>query len=312
VVSFFTDHLGVKLLALLLAVVIYAHVYTDQEQEAILRVPLRVTGLPADLVLTEKPPGEVELAARGSGKQILKLRVQHPVLLVNLNEVRPGQVQRMLSPVDVALPVGSQVVVTEIRDPHLVEFMVDTLITREVNVRVLPEGRPPEGFVLGADPRPEPSRVAVRGPSHLVEDLDHVTAGPLLLPDLVEGVQHVELPVHTEDERLHADPPEVSVETRLEPLATRAFGDIVVRMEGLPTVQAARVEPDSAEVVLAGPQVALAMLEPSDLRLHLDVRSLPPGRYLLAPQLDPVDPLVELVAVRPARFLVEIGVVPGN
>jgi YbbR domain-containing protein len=312
VVSFFTDHLGVKLLALLLAIVVYAHVYTDQEQEAILRVPLRITGLPADLVLTEDPPPEVELAARGSGKQVLKLRVQHPVLIVNLNEARPGQVQRMLSPVDVALPVGSQVVVTEIRAPRLVELMVDTLITREVSVRVVPEGRPPEGYVLGEDPRPDPPRVTVRGPSHVVRDLDHVAAGPLLLTDLVEGFQTLELAVHHENERVTVDPPVVSVEAILEPLATRTFPSVPIRMDGLATVHAARVEPESAEVVLAGPRGALVDVGQGDLRLHLEVDDLPPGRYLLAPQLDTIDPLLELVSVRPARFLVEIGVLPGN
>lgn len=310
--SFFTDHLGVKLLALLLALVVYAHVYTDQEQEAALRVPLRVTGLPADFVLTEDPPQEVELTARGSGKQLLKLRVQHPVLIVNLGEVRPGQIQRMLSPVDVALPVGSEVVITEIRRPRLVEFAVDTLITREVGILAGREGRPPEGYVLGGELVPVPDHVTVRGPAGEVETLEHLTAGPLVLSELVEGTQELELPVRTEGEHLEVDPTTVRVEVRLEALVTRTFLDVPVRMEGLAPVRPARVEPEGAEVVLAGPGAVLDRVDPAELRLLLDVQDLAPGRYLLAPQLDMAHPLLELVAVRPARFLVEIGVHPGN
>lgn len=311
-IPFLTDHLGVKLLALLLAIVVYAHVYTEQEQEAILRVPLRVTGLPSDLVLLEDPPEEVELAARGSGKQVLKLRVQHPVLLVNLNEVHPGQIQRMLSPVDVALPVGSEVVITDIRTPRLVEFSVDTLVVQEVDVRVIPEGRPPEGFVLAIAPAPEPARVMLKGPSQVVRDIDHVGAGPIMLSELSEGRQRLELPVLTEHALVRPDPPTVAVEMILEPLATRSFPLVPVRLEGRNRSSSIRVEPDTAEVVLGGPEAVLAELDPADLRVHLDVLDLQPGRYLLAPQVDTGPALVELMAVRPARFMVEIGSQPPD
>jgi YbbR domain-containing protein len=312
VIPFFTDHLGVKLLALLLAIVVYAHVYTEQEQEAILRVPLRVTGLPSDLVLLQDPPEEVELAARGSGKQVLKLRVQHPVLLVNLNEVRPGQIQRMLSPLDVALPVGSEVVITDIRAPRLVEFSVDTLVTLDVDVRAISQGRPPEGFVLAAVPAPEPSRVTLRGPSQVVRDVEHVGAGPILLSELSEGRQRLDLPVLTGNQLVTSDPPLVAVEIFLEPLATRTFSLVPVRLEGLGRSSSVRVEPETAEVVLAGPGDELDEVDPADLQVRLDVLDLQPGRYLLAPQVDTGSPLLELAAVRPARFMVEMGAQPRD
>jgi YbbR domain-containing protein len=304
--SLFTEHLGLKLLALLLALVVYAHVYTEREQESTLRAPLRVTGLPPSLVLDEPATESVELTARGKGKQLLKLKIESPEIIVNLSGVHPGRVQRMLSPTDVALPVGTDVAVTEILAPRMVVFSVDTLVERNLDVEVLLEGDPPSGTVLVGPVLAEPRRVTVRGPLRSLDGMSRVPAGPLLLESLEEG-DVVEIPLQVNLPRLEMHPATVTVQVPLAKVVQQELYPIPVRVMSLASGLAARVEPDTAGLVVAGPEVLLDALSPVSLEVRLDALTLPPGRHLLTPQIDLPHPQLELVSVRPARFMVEIG-----
>jgi YbbR domain-containing protein len=307
ITSLFTDQLGLKLLALLLALVVYAYQYTEREQESTLRVPLRVTGLPPGLVLDDSPPDAVDLTARGKGKQVLKLKMETPEIIVDLSHVRPGRsIQRMLSPTDVALPVGTEVTVTEIIAPRMVVFTVDTLVERSVEVEVLVEGEPDSGLALAGPLLPEPPRVTVRGPSGRLGFLSRIPAGPLRLSDISSG-EMVEIPLQLNLPQVEIEPATVTVVLNLAPLVTRDLSPVSVRTVNLAPGLAIRVEPDTAGVVFSGPATILDSLSPSSLEVRLDALALPPGRHLLTPQIDPPDPLLELVAVRPARFMVEIG-----
>lgn len=304
--SLFTENLPIKLLALLLGLVVYAHVYTEQEVESEVAVPLRVTGLPAGLVLDEPLPPTVDLSLRGKGKQILKLKIDQPEILVDLSGAAPGKIQRMLSPTDVALPVGAQVTVTEIVDPKMVVLSIDTLIARSLPVRPVLEGELPEGALLLAPPEVTPSRVTVVGGSAVVGVLEFLETAPLDLGK-VTGNGERELAVRpVPDARI--DPPRVRVQLAVARRETRVLFPVPVRVENLGGRLAARLEPDSAEVAVWGIPASLDSLDRDAVRLVLDATDLGPGRHLLAPQLRAPGPAgVRLRWVRPARFLVEIG-----
>jgi hypothetical protein len=310
VVPNLTRHLPLKLLALFLGLVVYAHVYTDQEQVAALRVPLLVTGLPANLVLRDTPPAFVELSARGTGKQILKLRLQEPQVLVDLQSVHPGPVQRMLSPSDVILPQGTKLNVIEILEPKMVVLAVDTLLEREVEVMVTQVGTTPEGYLLTGPVTPAPRRVRLRGPASLIQDIHTVVTAPL---DLRTGSDSVQLAITLplEHPGVTVEPAVVEVTLPRVELVERALTPVRVMVEGAARGRVGRVEPDAAVLVLTGPALEIFQLAPRDLEIRLDVRGLAPGRHLLAPRVTlPTPEKIRLLSVQPARFVVEI-LAPG-
>jgi YbbR domain-containing protein len=111
----FTRNLPLSSMAFLLALVVFAHVQTEKEQEGQFNAPLHLVGLPESLVLGSGSPRHAAVRIRGKGKQLLKLKVQPPEVLVDLREAHPGVVQRMLSATDVVVPVGMKV---EISSPR--------------------------------------------------------------------------------------------------------------------------------------------------------------------------------------------------
>ncbi len=310
-VSAITDNLALKLLAVLLGLVVYAYVYTEQEHEALIRAPLSVTGLPADLVLTDPPPEHAVLNMRGNGKQLLKLRFESPEIVVDLSEVHAGRVQRMLSPTDVALPVGAEVTVTEIVEPRMIEFSIDTLLEREVDVDLMIRGELPEQFGLSAPIEVEPAQVRVRGPSVVLE---HLTRVATRMVDLSSLREYTELEVAlSQGDLVGIFPSTVLVRVPVVPFVNREFMISPVRVAGLETGLAANVEPDTAYVILTGPEAGFEALEEGDVEIFLPGEGLAPGRHLLTPRvLLPDSSPLRVVSVRPARFTAGVGAPRGG
>jgi YbbR domain-containing protein len=304
--SLLTENLPIKLLAVLLGLVVYAHVYTEQEVESEIAVPLRVTGLPPGLVLDEPLPATVDLSLRAKGKQILKLKIDQPEILVDLSGAAPGKIQRMLSPTDVVLPVGAQVTITGIVDPKMVMLSIDTLVSRTLPVRPVLEGELPESALLLAPPEVRPSRVTAVGGSAIVNALEFLETAPLDLGGVKESVDR-ELAV-TAVPDVRVDPARVRVFLAVARQETRVLYPVPVQVEGLGARLAVRVEPDSAAVAVWGVRESLDSLDRAAVGLVLDASGLGPGRHLMAPQFRLAGPAgVRLRWVRPARFLVEIG-----
>jgi YbbR domain-containing protein len=311
--SVFTNNLALKLLAILLGLVVYAYVYTEQEHETMIRAPVRVIGLPSDLVLTDPPPEYAVLNARGKGKQLLKLRLESPEIVVDLSEARAGRVQRMLSPTDAALPVGTEVNITEIVEPRMVEFSIDTLLEREVDVDLVVGGELPEQFGLSAPIEVEPMQVRVRGPSVALE---HMTRIATRMVDLSSLRDSTELEVELDPgDLVEISPGSVMVWVPVVPLVNREFVITPVRVVGLETGLAAAVEPDTAYVILTGSEDAFQALdldgEVAEVAVFLNGEGLAPGRHLLTPRVLLPDPsTLRVVSIRPARFMAGVGVSP--
>ena len=59
------DNLGLKLFALLLAVLLYLHVLTDRTVEQTLYFPVQIEALPDSLALASTVPAEIGVKLRG-------------------------------------------------------------------------------------------------------------------------------------------------------------------------------------------------------------------------------------------------------
>jgi hypothetical protein len=299
-----TGNLGIKLLALLLAFVVYAHVYTEQEQEWRLRAPLRVSGLGKGLVLVQDPPEYAEIVARGRGKQLIKLRMTSAEIRVDLRGSGPGRVQRLLSPADVALPPGADVYVSEVVEPTIVTVEVDTLVQRDVPVELTLLGTPPDGLALSGPVRAVPQMVTVIAPSRVAQRV-RITAEPLQLRDL-DHLDDVTLEVRANREDVRFSPDQVGVAAEVVEVITRTLPAVAVAVTRLESGLQVRIEPDSARVSVRGPAPLVEGLEAGSVQVRLNLSALTPGRHFLSPEVDLPGSGLTVDAVHPLRFLVEV------
>ncbi len=171
------ENLGLKLASLLLALLVYAHVVTDQEREATVQIPIAAVGLADTLTSVGKLPPRVAVKVRGKWKDLIRLNLTRPFLSIDLATAKPGPFRTSITADDIsrrALPpeLTRLITVTEVLDPRSVDLAIEPKATRSLPVRARVVGTPASGYVLDREPDVEPDSVRVVGPARLVQEID--------------------------------------------------------------------------------------------------------------------------------------------
>jgi YbbR-like protein len=183
------ENLGLKLVALLLAVLVYLNVYLDRPADIVMAFPVEIDDLPDSLALGGPPPGPVLAELRGTGKQLLRLRITEPAVKISLAGQRAGRMHRAIVAGD--LPVGGpdSVQVTRLIGPDAIELAVERRIARDLPVAVRVIGAPATGWRWEGSARTEPARVTVTGPRTACAGLDSVRLGPVRIAGRRDSVR---------------------------------------------------------------------------------------------------------------------------
>lgn len=93
------SNLGWKLVAILLALVLWFHVATEKTYEKVFPAKIEAIGLPRNLDIETIEPGATRVSVVGSGKQLLQLMVTGGVsVYLDLSLVtRPGQYEQTVT-----------------------------------------------------------------------------------------------------------------------------------------------------------------------------------------------------------------------
>jgi YbbR domain-containing protein len=168
------DNLGLKLVALLLALLVYLNVYTDRPATLIVSFPLQIVDLSDSLSLSGPVPSAVQAELRGTGKQLIRVRLTEPPVKVSLAGIGTGRYERALTAADLPLPPDVEMQVERLVSPRTVELQVDRKRTRRLPVAVRVDGWPAGGVVWTGNLALEPSFVEVTGPAQAIAALDSV------------------------------------------------------------------------------------------------------------------------------------------
>jgi hypothetical protein len=204
------DNLGLKLTALLLAVLVYLNVYTDRPNTMVVSFPLEFTDLPDSLALSGPAPSVVQAELGGTGKQLILLRLKEPRLRLSMSGASAGHFSRALAPTDLPLPPGGGLTVENLVGPRVVEVDIDRRSRRDVPVRVKVEGAPAAGYYWNGVAIAQPKVVQVSGPRSAIAKLDTLDLQPVRIDGRRDSI-HVEAPILSLPDWCTADPPSVHV-----------------------------------------------------------------------------------------------------
>jgi len=181
------NNLGLKVISLSGAVVLWALIGAEPDLEASISVPIEFHNAPQDLELVGDQTLNVHLMVRGPSSKVRNLNQSEVAVILDLLAVRqPGAQTFTLDSPQVVLPRG----VTLVRAiPSQVRFVFERRLTREV--RVLPRftGTYPAGYEV-ASYTIDPPALKVVGPESRVELLDYVTTDPIDLSRLIGAASY--------------------------------------------------------------------------------------------------------------------------
>lgn len=192
--SLFLDNLGLKLASFVLALLLYAHVVTEQPREEVLRVPVACSGLADSLAILGQPPSEIDVTFRGKWKDLIRLRLSNSLLPIDLGRVGPGSFRHEITAAEIserALPpeLAKVVEVAEVAEPRVLALEVEPKAEKQILVLPRIVGEPATGWRVDGPPTVEPESVLVRGPRSAVLATDTLQTLPV---DITEEREKIE------------------------------------------------------------------------------------------------------------------------
>ncbi len=179
--SILFDNLGLKFTALLLAVLVYLNVYTDRPTTMLVSFPLEYKDLDDSLSISGPSPSVVQAELRGTGKQLILMRVKEPRVQLSLSGARRGRFERALSASDLPLPALGAITLEHLVGPRVVTLEIDRKVHRDLPLKLSVVGQPASGFRWNGSAQLDPQSVRVTGPEQVLLALDSVSLAPVRL-----------------------------------------------------------------------------------------------------------------------------------
>jgi YbbR domain-containing protein len=215
-----TRNWTLKLAALGLAVLLWSVVKAE--------APVRVTipDVPVEVALrdgrwtaTAPPvPGTVTVVFSGPVRDLVKLAVERPRVVIPIDEVTDTTEIHLLQPRWVQL--GQDLERTRAEDilPSTVRLSFERITTRLLPVLPVTEGEPPVGFRLEKPVRADPPAITVSGPSSRLAQLEMIRLPAVDISELT-GPTAITVAIDTTElDGLAVSPRQVTVTVSIEPV----------------------------------------------------------------------------------------------
>jgi YbbR domain-containing protein len=295
-------HLGLKLLAVALTVLLWVTVAGEHVVERSLRVPLEFRNIPQPLEIVGTAPDNVDVRLRGSSAVLSRLQAGEIVAVMDLSGARSGSRLFHIRNDEVRAPFGVEV---EQVMPSTLALELEKSARRFVPVVAPTEGEPAPGFVVGRI-TVDPPTVEIVGPDTRVRQIAEATTEPVSVKDARSRVRDtVTIGVVDSSVRLvQSRSAQVLVDIWPAPVE-RQISDVPVRWRNLAASTSAQLSPQLVHVTVRGTNAALADLRGDSVQAFVDLAGLGAGRYNLRVQVDPAERF-GVVAIDPAVVSVTI------
>ena len=299
ILRFFLADLPLKILAVVIAVLLWFNAVLERSYLTDIRVPIMLDRIETEKLVSEFETREAVVTMEGKGKDLLGMRFRRPEFRLVVPEARAGVLRLKLAPTDLRLP--EQLVVRSV-NPDYIEVRLSEVGSRPVTVEVRVRGEPVKGLAV-TDLRPL-STVRLLGPE---EDIDQFTAVRTESLDLgsIRSSDTITLRVLPPEGTVFTVRPEtVAVALTVEKEGARIFLGVPVSVVTSGSLQAS-VEPREAQIAVAGPESRLGDLKASDIQARIKVSALDPGVHRLGAEVA-LPPEFRLVKCEPALFEVTV------
>jgi len=260
-----------KLLAVVLSLLLWLHVATEKRYEREARLAVRKLIIGGSLALAQAPPDSLSVLVSATGKTLWRTDWRDEGLILRLDGLSAGIVERALTPTTVALVRGEDVRLEAVTSPRSHSFVVEPLLERTVPVNCRAAVEAATGFAPTAGVSVYPETATVRGPRSTVNAIRSVSTEERVFRN-VAGSYDTRLRLRVDSlYGVTVDPPEVIYRISVAPLIERVFENVpLVVSHARP--DALRVTPRFVTLRLAGPDADMRRMTLGDVVASVDAQ----------------------------------------
>ena len=295
-------HVGLKLLSVAIAVLLWMVIAGEETVERGLRVPLELQQFPEGLELLGDVPTTADVRVRGVSGTLSRVSSGDIVAVLDLRGARAGERLFHLTPEQVRAPIGVEVIQVT---PPTVAIAFEKALTRNIPIRPAIEGRPAAGYMVGKTTA-DPPTVEVVGPESAVGRVTDALTEPVSVAGAVRPVQEI-VTVGTLDPAVRVKTqPTVQVTVQIIPAPLEhTVRDRPVLVRNLGRNLRAMVVPTEVDVTIRGSREALAKIRPDDTKAYVDLTDMVAGEYTVTVHADS-SPDAGVTRIDPAAIAVRI------
>jgi YbbR domain-containing protein len=293
-------NLGLKVLSIGIAGLLWLVVAGERVVERALRVPIEFQNVPTGVEIVGDAPESVTVRVRGSSGALGRLAAGDLSTVLDLRSAKPGRRMFHLSAAQVGTPSGIEVLQVS---PSTLTLTFETSGVRVVPVRVEVDGAPARGHRLG-EVTVEPATVQVVGPESALRKVRQAVTEPVSIAG-ASGTRRETVTVGIPDPAVRLRAPQVAqvtVTVAPEPVE-RTIEGVPVVVRDAPKTLAVEVEPPRVAVVMRGAPAAVDALRPEGVAVWVDGTALRSGSTALDVRADPPAGMA-LVRVEPGQVRV--------
>ena len=296
-------HVGLKLLSLGLALLLWMAVAGEEIVERGLRVPLELQQLAPNVELSGDVPTAIDVRIRGASGALSRVEPGDIVAVLDLRGARPGRRLFPMTPDQVRAPFGVEIVQVT---PSAIAMTFEASATRNLPVLPSVDGRPAPGYVVGTMTA-DPANVEVIGPESAVRRATEVLTEPVLIAGATGRVSET-VTLGVLDPTLRIQNARTAVVTvQMEPApAERTLRNRPVHLRNVGSGLQAQAQPAVVDVTLRGTREGLARIAPDEVTAFIDVGGLGAGQYSLDVHVD-VERDAGVTKIDPASVQVRIS-----
>lgn len=220
---------GYKVLAAGVALLLWGVSHGTKPIEKGFDVPITLSGVPNDLVVTEQSTEAVNIRVKGSRAVLRSVSVADIEYAVDLSGAKPGVTLHEVDTGAVGLPRGAEIVS---RSPSSIDFTLEPRGTKAVKVRPDLAGEPAEGFAVGAV-EVEPLRVRITGARREVLRLSEVVTETIDITGANQTLERAVRPLLVGPHLWLEDEGTIKVRIEVTPLESEAGADGAKATEGV-------------------------------------------------------------------------------
>ncbi len=304
-----THNFGAKVLALVVALLVWFNASGQDQVVRVRRAPLVVEGVADSLALASSLPTAADIRITATRRQIVALGFQRLVVAVDLSALGPGRQRVLLSGDDVRGIGGLEPGHVQVVSPSVLDVDLEPMASRRLQVALETTGALTGNLLMLADGVTiDPAWVTVRGPESEVDRFQHVPTEVLDLSRVRESSTR-DLALAIDEPSVVCEPRRVSVTIRVSPRGERVLANVpptvLLDSEDLD----ARVEPNAVSLTLEGPSSVLDTLSSGDVSVLLSVSGRARATYRMVPDVI-LPPGIHLTAMSADTF--EVRVVPAS
>jgi YbbR domain-containing protein len=277
-------HLGLKIVALTMATLLWLTVAGEHVVERIIRIPVEFRNIPAELEVVGDPPDTVDVRLRGSSTFISGLNAGEVVAVLDLEKARPGSRLFHIRNEDVRAPFGVEVAQVV---PATVGIELEKSARREVPVVAQVEGEPAPGFVVGPIAA-KPATVEIVGPESRVKKVGQAITEPIDIEGARGDIRDVVTVGLTDAALRLVQPQSATVVVGVLPAPVeRELVGVPVRARNRARTHRIEISPPVVTVEIRGRREAVSGIVADAIDAFVDLADLGAGRYNLRVQVEP-------------------------